>query len=402
MSETTSTKRNRNSLRFKVLWVVYLVVLVEAFSYVGLFVLSRMNTKYQPYPAAIVDNLPKDMIHQVLEGPKKYIDLDGELGWVPRTNYQSKVVTTNDAGMRSLKNTAKLKPKEKTRVATFGDSFTFGSETNDKGTWQDQLESQNTKLEVLNFGVPAYGLDQAYMRYLRERNTWQVDIVVLGFFLQMSNRLLTTFSPFGWPQSRYALGKPRFTLGADGNLVLRPNPLPTRDSYKPLLANPVALLPQIGRYDENYQSHYDSGPLDALAVVRFGKICWSDITRKPRTYKANGQLNEASEAFRITTVIAESFQNDVFNQGKEPIILLFPSREDIGHYKKGNADQVSYFPLRKYLTEHGIRFLDVGEKIQAHIPENRMKTFFAREGHYSSRGNALVAEAIANYLAPKL
>jgi hypothetical protein len=39
------------------------------------------------------------------------------------------------------------------RLACFGDSFTFGSETSDEGCWPAQIEERMPSVEALNLGV---------------------------------------------------------------------------------------------------------------------------------------------------------------------------------------------------------------------------------------------------------
>jgi len=52
------------------------------------------------------------------------------------------------------------------RVALVGDSFTFGMEVPYEDTWGAQLERALAgDVQVLNFGVDGYGVDQAYLRY---------------------------------------------------------------------------------------------------------------------------------------------------------------------------------------------------------------------------------------------
>ena len=48
----------------------------------------------------------------------------------------------------------------------FGDSFAFCRYVNDNQTWQFHLSKKNKK-NVLNFGVGNFGLDQAFLKYLK-------------------------------------------------------------------------------------------------------------------------------------------------------------------------------------------------------------------------------------------
>ncbi len=58
------------------------------------------------------------------------------------------------------------KKYKKDLFSVFGDSFAFCRYVNDNETWQYHLSKKNKK-NVLNFGVGNYGLDQAFLKYLK-------------------------------------------------------------------------------------------------------------------------------------------------------------------------------------------------------------------------------------------
>ena len=55
---------------------------------------------------------------------------------------------------------------KKDKYYVFGDSFAFCRYVNDNQTWQFHLSKKNRK-NVLNFGVGNFGLDQAFLKYLK-------------------------------------------------------------------------------------------------------------------------------------------------------------------------------------------------------------------------------------------
>ena len=69
----------------------------------------------------------------------------------------------------------------KRRIAIVGDSFTFGLEVPYGQTWGHQLEVLlGPGVQVLNFGVDGYGVDQAFMRYQRDVAAWRPDVAILS------------------------------------------------------------------------------------------------------------------------------------------------------------------------------------------------------------------------------
>jgi len=63
----------------------------------------------------------------------------------------------NPQGLRSdrVENTI----SNKFRVLTYGDSETYGWSVDIKDSWQRQMESLDTNIEVLNFGIPGYNVE---------------------------------------------------------------------------------------------------------------------------------------------------------------------------------------------------------------------------------------------------
>jgi len=113
--------------------------------------------------------------------------------------------------------------------SAFGDSMTYGSEVEDDEAWVHQL-SLRLGCTVANHAVPAYGLDQAVLRY--ELGATEGKFVILGLFLEMIRRSVaaswTFYAPVE-PMIVYQV-KPYFAL--DGESVrLHPIPdPPTRQS----------------------------------------------------------------------------------------------------------------------------------------------------------------------------
>ena len=57
-------------------------------------------------------------------------------------------------------------------MAAFGESFTYCEEVDVSDCWVAQLEHAWAGSEVLNFGVPGYGPDQAWLLAVGESRRW--------------------------------------------------------------------------------------------------------------------------------------------------------------------------------------------------------------------------------------
>jgi len=132
--------------------------------------------------------------------------LDGEPVWV------------NSEHLRALREYSLDKPPGKQRLEIFGDSFIFGVEGNvpDDKIAASRLASELPNTEVMNFGVPGYGLDQMLLRFEQDGARYHPDIVVIPVLTLLLERC---FEDFG------AWFKPYFRLEG-GRLALYGVPVP--------------------------------------------------------------------------------------------------------------------------------------------------------------------------------
>lgn len=68
------------------------------------------------------------------------------------------------------------------RILAIGDSFTYGLGVRNEETFAAQL-SRLMKVEVINAGVNAYGVDQALLMWEQHGQRFKPDVVVLGYYV---------------------------------------------------------------------------------------------------------------------------------------------------------------------------------------------------------------------------
>jgi hypothetical protein len=145
--------------------------------------------------------------------------IDPRLGWTNRpgaTSFGFRILHVSAQRLREAREFSLEKPPGATRVEIFGDSFAFGSEADDDVTYAAVLGRELHGAEVLNFGVPGYGLDQMLLRFREEGVAFHPDVVVLGFVSPLRERT--------GPISFWY--KPYFSLRGD-DLVVHGIPVPT-------------------------------------------------------------------------------------------------------------------------------------------------------------------------------
>jgi hypothetical protein len=273
------------------------------------------------------------------------------------------------------------------RVAAFGDSFVHGTEVANPDTWPARLAALRPGLEVLNFGVGGYGVDQAWLRWRRDGRRFSPQVVLIGFMTEDVHRSVNRFRPFQAPRHLEPRAKPRFAL-REGGLVLLPNPLPDLDAYRELLAREADLIPRIGEGDAFYEALWKPVPLGALPsarVLRFARHALS-----PSRTLVAGRLNPRSEAFEVTARVIEAFHDEALAGGSLPVVLLLPTRTDLERERDGRADARA--PLRERLEQGGIATLDGLACFER--PRAVRTLVFMKGGHYGPATNRVLARCL--------
>ncbi len=355
----------------------------------------RMNAwEYRPISTRSLTPEQRNLVLQMLSG-EGYVRLDAKLGWTNAAGRRSKngQYQINGQELRAERLFSGEIPPGKTRLATYGDSFTFGALVSADETWQAQLEALNPRIEILNFGVNGYGPDQALLMYEQTIGQFDANVVVIGYMSENIARLVSRFRPFYAPMELAVFSKPRFELGEGDTLRLLENPLRTPDDYQKLLSEPAEVLSELAEHDYWAQVRNQSSFLDVLPSARVAKILLYRARRgtdPDRLFDPDRTYRVASPAYRILVAVMERFYSTVEGRQQIPIVLIYPRLED------GNGAP-GYTPLLSYLESKGMRYVDVlpaliKEVGRSHLPE----LYFDR--HLNGRGNGIVAREMARRL----
>lgn len=394
------TVRENRSRRF-LLYVTFACIVylgLEGLCYFGLMVLGVKGLEYHPLPT-VLSQEQKNLLKARLENgaSQNYIH-HPVLGWAPKPLVHTPELKINSQGIRSERDYSQDVPSHVIRVAAFGDSFTFGNDVANDDTWESQLEQQDARFEVLNFGTGAYGLDQAYLRYLQDGVPFHSDIVVIGFMSENIYRNLNVFRPFyssSYTTSLYT--KPRFSI-ENGDLILFKNPLPTKADYERFVTDDEAVLKELGSKDYYYQIGYLAGSMDRLPSVRVFKIATRSLKERLNpVVTLEGSYAVTSEAFSFTTRFLEAFYCAALQNESLPVIVIYPDLEDLSRHRDHQLKR--YESLLVHLHMNGFRYLDQLDALVAydpHVPKDQLTV--GPWGHYSRLGNKIVANYIQDYL----
>ena len=235
--------------------------------------------------------------------------LDPLLGWRYRAGHRDAANVINDQGLRGARRYRRRSAPGILRVAALGDSFVYGSEVNDSAAWPALTERLFPELEVLNYGVGGYGVDQAYLRFCAEGMALSPQIVIVGFTTDDLRRVVNVYRRF-ISNREFPLVKPRFTLTRQGDLVLLPSPVPTASDYERYLRAPQDIF-RLGADDYWYHPLVYANPLyDYSATVRLLTNAWLRVAERyfrPDRMVRRGVFNSSSAAYRIQLALFERF-----------------------------------------------------------------------------------------------
>jgi lysophospholipase L1-like esterase len=342
-----------------------------------------------------------ETLEQMLQDPPDTLAVfDAALGWRPRPGLDKGTDVIDSRGLRSSREYATSPPAQTFRIAAFGDSFVYGSEVRGEEAWPAQLERIGHGLEVLNFGVPGYGPDQAYLRFLAEVESVHPHAAIFAIATPALLRIVTVSAAFQAEKPHF-LAKPRFELDAAGELVLLANPLQKREDLRRFLHNPAAVR-ALGAHDYWYEPLvYENPVYDYSYTVRLAVALWEKVWRRyldPERPVVGGRgagaMNASSRAFAILTRLIESFRRDAQERSIQPIVLLLPDGYSVLQSRAGKGGILD--PLARWCAEQGIECLDATQAFEALGAEPERG--FVNRFHYSAEGNASIARWLAEAL----
>jgi hypothetical protein len=327
-------------------------------------------------------------------GPGEYLQPDAELGWTIRPGGR-----TADGRYEANAQAARARqdvvyettvPPGRRRVIAVGDSFTHGDGVTNEQTWAYRLERIRGDLEVVNFGVPGYGTDQAFLRWRRDAAPLRADFAVLGIWPENMCRNLNLVRYFLQPGAGFS-GKPRFLVTADGGLD--PIGLPVLDGDALVAALSGDAPPPVMAHEYWAQSA-DVAPRwfqhsRLLRVVHTLARVYERRAQRNRLYAGTDPLG-----IEVTVAIARRFATEARARGAEPIVLLIPMRDLLETWPDEGA-----LPLARALRAQGIEPIDLGPPMTRVVRERGEACCFAADGHLSVEGNELVAGWLAERIA---
>ena len=324
-----ASKRSQSShFRLIVMMNLITVILVMITLEVSLRLISHSVKEGEAVNGTVL--LPKEWDKMVLHfrenptlrsNPYPYVVYDDLMGWTIGPNRRSadSLYASSLEGIRAPHTDVTFaEATGKTRIALVGDSYTFGEEVAYEHTWGYFLEQAlGPEFQILNFGVPAYGIDQAYLRFEKDVRMWKPNIVILGF---INHDLIRTMSVY--PFLRFStwylpFSKPRFIL-RDGVLErINVPPLPPEAIFS---REAISELPFL-----DYDSGYKPGDWQKRLYHLFSIARLFDSYFPSWSVKSPDVSDKATVS--VNAAVLEAFIRSATQIGAIPIVAYFPQEE---------------------------------------------------------------------------
>lgn len=276
------------------------------------------------------------------------------------------------------------------RVALVGDSMTFGYEVRCEETWGHVLEGLlQPHVQVLNFGVSAYGLNQAYLRYEKDVRPWHPQIVIIGISSQMIMRINSIYQELMTPAWGHLLARPRLVRKNDVlSAINYPVPGPREIfAYSTIHASPHLDL------DAYYRAfQWERGGIwhlfEQSYVFRFLNALKPPTEARPKDIQ--------HEAIMLSQFVTQSLVRKVLEDGAIPLIVWFPYAYELPRSADPGNTGLS-LPARM-LRDAGLEYYDPTECLIEVGTSER----YTKGGHYSPKGNTHIAECLEPLLRAQI
>ena len=309
-----------------------------------------------------------------------YTERDTLLGWISKPNFYNpdfygpgRSLRSNGQRFRHDGDLAPQPPTGRLRVVCSGDSFTLGFGVGDAQTWCAQLAGVDSSLETVNMGQGGYGIDQAYLWYLRDGIRLHPDVHIFAFI------------------------EPDFARMRSDRFLGYPKPVLVRDSDGVRAEGVPVPRPGLGRF-----------------MVRL-----TDATRTLRIYTAFGYLyrkfkhptnpTDALQKDSLTWKLARATFRELARRdsaaGAQLTVVFLPTYDDYaGHF----SDSYRRW-AREDAARHEFNYVDLIKPLRK-TPPDSVDMFFIKQGevpfahatgHYTAIGNAWVAAQLRR-LVPAL
>ena len=296
------------------------------------------------------------------------------------------LIRANQAGFRSNHEYLPERRAGVFRVALFGDSFTAADGVRNEDRYSDVAERLLTGVQIDNFGLPGSGTDQQFLIFEDEvlARGLEYDLIVMAVAVENIRRVVARLRPYQDEAGQLLYyEKPYFTLDRGGALSLRNVPVPRNPVTPDAAAEDKTLVDQGGRF-----------PL-LRRISR--ELDLHDVLQRVTRYQPLPEYDDGqSPAWQVMRAILERW----IAEANAPIVL-FPV--PLYQYVEETASADGYRArFAEFSRPPAVVVHDPLPYFWRHDQTTRRGFRFARDVHPTPAAHAVLAEALADAIRPRL
>jgi len=356
------------------------------------------DVQFKPYKLPQKET-EKKLLQYSREEINSRLLFDQKLGWRPHDNFISsdRMYIYNKYGFRCGSLSDTTQNNEAVRIMIFGDSYAHGDEVNFTGTIGYFLKNlfldNNIHVEVLNFGVSGYGMDQVYLRWENVKDKYKPDIVIFGAQFENVKRNINIIRPLYSSVTEIPFTKPRFII-KNNKFTMIDNPSNTINDMSNILNN-------FENWElKNYEGFYNQDDYKNSFVFNSQLIAFVDAAYS-RIFGEYEYFAKGSESFDVTMQIINRFKLSVEKVGSQFVLVHFPVINDfaLSNYLFSQImyDQDLIYESLLYEIQANADLIEIYPYLKRWIENNSTSELFMTR-HYSQTANKLIAKRIYNYL----
>jgi len=287
-------------------------------------------------------------------------------------------------------------------VSAYGDSFVWGEDVPPADGWIEQL-SRLLRCRVANYGVSAYGTDQAYLRFHKTISD-EAPVVMLGIFPENLMRNVNQYRGFLGMGLQPSSVKGRYVLDAADRLQWIARPQLEQQDVVTLLRRPADLLPHEYFLPDSRDGPVTQSLLHVVSLARLALVPRIRTAAVGRPLWADFYANDhPSGALPLTIALVDAFAQEAWQRHKRAVVVILPSCSSFrGHSARGEFE---YAPLVSALAARGVDVIDGGAALLATLGERSYFTLYAQPatcvGHFGRDGGAMMAQIVATALTER-
>lgn len=344
--------------------------------------------------------LPRETLRKALEAYSDSgvtLEYDPLLGWKPLENSTNRngLYHYNSAAVRADREYSPEPDTGVVRVLLFGDSFVHGDEVPVEDCFAERTPAlceslgASRPVEVINLGVPGYGLDQAFLRLQRCAGKFHPDVVVVGFQPENVMRVTNIIRLFYFTHTGLPFSKPRFLLG-EGELSVVNSPCIPPEEVATVLEDPSSWEAM------KYEDYYHAADYVPTWWRRSRLIGFLEAVIEAKRNPPWRPFEIDSEGSQITLELLERCAEECEKISADMLVLHLPVEYNVRQWQE--EGRFTYQALLDTIDERYelIHTEDMLSNAAGDDPRSLYKIH-----HYSARGHAVVAKALAQALVDR-